>query len=427
MENDYYKYNRLIGDNNMKLNFYYDESVPTYKKYQELLFKMKQLSVEFYSLDNMFFSKYNYHSIKKYEKDKLEIIDKMFKEIISYFPNLSNDLCAIYLNGSFARGNITAGSDIDLTFYFKKNEASKYQPTIYLIRYAISNMLNVNMVHVHSFTKNFTTEFRKKNNLIIKDLELITKIYWTIEKETIIITYPINQMIAEREICEITSIKDIESLEKLYNKQISKLHPKEWIYTHKCIHITNKFFNIEKIIEKLDKLYTNKDIKTALTNIKKEIQALIVLTKNYYLTLNKSKTIELNKFNMIGKRKVTMLVHAFATYLRWYYISKNLGNIPKTLNLDILFNYKTNEFEKEIIDNIEKSYCYFRYIISRIEIWAKKYDHHYEHRSKEIIKKSILNKEYNNLWKADYLPIEEQTKAFNKLIKNIIFALDKLL
>lgn len=210
----------------MKLQFYYDKENPSYEPYQKLIEKTRKMSDDFYSLDDVFYSKSNYDLIKKYEKHKMIIIDKMFKEINSYFPHLKTEACAIYLNGSYARGNITAGSDVDLTFYFGKKDASKYQSTIYLIRYAIATMLKVNVVHVHSF----------------------------------------------------------------------------------------------------------------------------------------------------------------ATYLRWYYIDNNLENVPITLNLDELFNYKYSIVNNRIID---KSYCYFRFIISRIEIWAKKYNHHFEHRSNETIEKKI--------------------------------------
>lgn len=407
----------------MELKFYYKEKYPEYEMYKELINKMEKMSDNFYSLDKVFYSKYNYSLMKKYQNSKIAVINEMFKEIISYFPNLNNNACAIYLNGSYARGNITSGSDIDLTFYFKKKDISKYQTTIYLIRYAISVMLRVNIVHVHSFTKNFITEYRKDNNLVIKDPELETKIFWTSTNNCLDISYPKNQMIAEREICEISSLKDFKSLTTLYKNQLKKLHPKEWIYTHECIHITDNSFSADKLIKKLDTMYNKKERIGALNNIRREIQELIEITENYYDELKKSDKIELASYNMIGKRKVTMLVHSFATYLRWYYIDSNLKNIPTTLNLDILFNYETSLIDKKAIDRINKSYYYFRYVISKVEIWAKKYDHHYEHRSDEIIKKNIMISEYKKLWKVDCDPIKKQIKSYSRLMTNIKHAL----
>ena len=150
---------------------------------------------------------------------------------------------------------------------------------------------------------------------------------------------------------------------------------------------------------------------------------MIEITENYYDELKKSDKIELASYNMIGKRKVTMLVHSFATYLRWYYIDSNLKNIPTTLNLDILFNYETSLIDKKAIDRINKSYYYFRYVISKVEIWAKKYDHHYEHRSDEIIKKNIMISEYKKLWKVDCDPIKKQIKSYSRLMTNIKYVL----
>ena len=410
----------------MRLKFNYNESKPTYNEYNKLIVKMRKMTNQFYSLDCLFYSPYNYDKMKHYEKKKIEIINQMFKIIIAYFPSLSNTPCAIYLNGSYARGNITSGSDIDLTFYFNEKDISKYQPTIYLIRYAIANMLNINIVHVHSFTKNFITEYRKENNLIIKDPTLETKIIWKNTNNCLEIKYPKNQMIAEREFCEINSIKNFELLKKLYENQLKNLHPKEWIYTHKYIHITDKNFDIDYLIKVLDNNYNNCQKNIALSNIKEEINDLIKITNNYYNSLNKTDVIELANFNMIGKRKVSMLVHAFATYLRWYYISNNLSNIPITLNLDDLFNYKTNLVDKKQINAISNSYCYFRYLISKIEIWAKKYNHHFEHRSKEIIYKSKLTSEYKEIWNSNYSPINEQVKAYRNLISNIEYMLEQI-
>ncbi len=410
----------------MKLQFYYDKENPSYETYQKLIEKMRKMSDDFYSLDDVFYSKYNYDLIKNYEKHKMIIINKMFKEIISYFPNLKTEACAIYLNGSYARGNITAGSDVDLTFYFDKKDVSKYQSTIYLIRYAIATMLKVNVVHVHSFTKNFITEYRKMNNLIISDVELKTKIIWLSTNEHFNISYPKNQMIAEREVCEISSIKDLDSLKKIYNKQLEKLHPKEWIYTHKPIYITNNSFSIDKIINTLDATYNKEQRAKSLINIKKEIYCLIENIDKYYNELKISDTINLANYNMIGKRKVCMMVHSFVTYLRWYYIDNNLENVPTTLNLDELFNYKYSIVNNTIIDNVNKSYCYFRFLISRVEIWAKKYNHHFEHRSNEIIEKKEIITEYKNLWHNDYCPIDEQVDSYNNLVYSIKYALKVL-
>ena len=403
----------------MRLRLYYKELVPTYESYQELLIKMKEMSKESELLDKIFRQDFNYKLMKQYEKKKLNLIQKMFKEILTYFPKLNDVSCAIYLSGSYARRSITSGSDMDLTFYFSKNDVYKYQSTIYLIRYAISIMFNVNVVHIHSFTKNFTTEYRKKNNLSIFDQELKTKIIWTLSNKHYDINYPKNQMIPEREICEISSVKNIDSLTEIYLKQINRFHPKEWIYTHECIHITDNSFSIEKIIKKLDSLYGSEERKLALNNIKREIYDLLKITREYYNQLEFYNEIDLASYNMLGKRKVTALVHSFATYLRWLYIDKGLDNIPLTLNLNVLFNYKNSLVNKKKIDNIKKSYCYFRYLISKIEILTKNNNHHFEHRSLEKIKKDVLNKEYRELWGEKYDPIHEQVKVFKRISKSI--------
>lgn len=151
----------------------------------------------------------------------------MFKKIIKNFPKLNDVPCAIYLNGSYARKSITANSDLDLTFFFNENNICNYQSLIYLIRNAIATMFDVNVVHVHSFTKNFTTEYRKANNLVVTDQHLETKITWKKTGDIYNINYPENQMMPEREICEITSIKDIKSLKNLFENKIKKYEPKE--------------------------------------------------------------------------------------------------------------------------------------------------------------------------------------------------------
>ena len=117
----------------------------------------------------------------------------MFKEIISCFSILNKISCAIYLNGSFARRSITTNSDVDLTFYFNKKDINRYQPLILLFRNAIATMLNVSTMHVHSFTKNFTTEYRKKNNLVIPDQDFSVEITWPTNKKYVI-EYPYKEL-----------------------------------------------------------------------------------------------------------------------------------------------------------------------------------------------------------------------------------------
>lgn len=413
----------------MKFNFYYEEKIPRYEDYRQLLMKMNKLSKEFYSLDKILRLDYNHSLMQKYKKEKKKIVDQMLKEILSCFNNLYDIPCSIYLNGSYARGNVTAGSDIDLTFFFNKKDVPKYQSLVYLIRLAIATMFNVNIVHVHSFTKNFVTEYRIKNKLVVHDQELETRVTWTKTNQYHDIFYPKNQMIAEREICEISSIKDIESLSMVYENQIKKLHPKEWIYTHECILITDTDYSIEKLVEKLDQNYSKKNMNIVLNNIKDEIKELLTITLKYHEKLDKCSKVEMAEYNMIGKRKVCMLVHAFATYLRWYLLFHDSNDIPLYLDLDYLFNYNNNLIDNSTINrigDINKDYDYFRFLISRIEVWSRNYNHNYEHRSKEIIYKKDLNNEYSELWKNKYSPIDEQIKTYKKIANNIEYVLEKI-
>lgn len=179
------------------------------------------------------------------------------------------------------------------------------------------------------------------------------------------------------------------------------------------------------MIKKLDTQYSNKEIKIVLSNTRKEIEKLLNEITEYYNNLNECNEIELSKFNMIGKRKVMMLVYCFAVYLRWFYIYNNLKNVPKMLNLELLFNYENNLIKQKNIESLKQSYNYFRFLISRIEIWTRKYNHHFEHRSTEIVTKEKLNKEYKQLWKNKYSPLEEQINTFEKISKNIIDILNE--
>lgn len=402
----------------MKLKLFYNGTSPSLQEYNVLLRKMKQMSMDYFYLDKMLNSDYSIDLMITYENKKRELILKMFKEILSCFSILNSIPCAIYLNGSFARRSLTSGSDVDLTFYFNEEDISKYQSLIYLVRNAIANMLNVSTMHVHSFTKNFTTEFRKMNNLVVTDQSLTTEIIWP-SNEKYVIEYPINQMAAEREICEISSIKNIKSLEELYVNQLKKIHPKEWVYTHELIFCSDKSFSIENLIIKLDLMYSKVEIKKVLLNIKEELDLLLKEIIDYYTKLETEKQIDLASFNMIGKRKVAMMFYSFMTYIRWYYIYNGKTNVPVTLDLVSFFNYKSDLIDSKVLNDINKDYYYFRFLISRIEIWVKKYNHHFEHRSMEVIDKDVLCKEYSELWKTKYSPIDEQKRIVMQLNNKI--------
>lgn len=304
----------------MYFKFVYNENEPKFDSYINLLKVLENKSKEFYELDKIFYDLYNYEKLVEYEKLKKEKVLEMFKIIIDSFPILNKIPCAIYMNGSYARNSITARSDLDLTFFFRKNDIDKYKTLVYLIRYAISKMFNVNIVHVHSFTKNFTTKYRKENNLIEYDENLETDIIWNNTNDILRIDYPKGQMITEREICEITSIKCIYELLDLIKKKTNDNISKEWMYTYECIHIMDKSFDLDEEIKQLDKFYKKDKIKKILMNIGNEIYSLSKELKIYFDELYVSNKIYLGTFNMCGKRKVTLLINTFVTYLRWYYI-----------------------------------------------------------------------------------------------------------
>lgn len=408
----------------MYLKFLYNELEPSYKNYINLLKKMDILSNNFFKLDDIFNGEYNYDRLIEYENKKKKMVLDMFKIIIDYFPILNKIPCAIYLNGSYARNSITAYSDLDLTFYFEKNDVFKYQTLIYLIRYAISRMFRVNIVHVHSFTKNFTTKYRKENNLVKKDEHLETDIVWTTDLSKLKICYPDNQMILEREICEITSIKCITDLFNLIERRLNEDNPKEWMYTHECIHITNNSFNIENKIKKLDISYDKDKIELFLINLKNEILDLSNNIKLYFDKLKNSNYIMLSDFNMIGKRRVSLLINTFATYFRWFNIYNN--NLDLSCGLDIykVLNYDSNLLDNFYLNEVKNNYYYYKYLLSRIEIWANKCNYSFEHRSNDIVSMENYINEYYLLWKNDYNPLEEQINVFNMINDNIIILMN---
>lgn len=402
--------------NNMYWEFFYNELEPDYNSYIKLLKKLENKSKKFYELDSFFYEPYNYQKLINYEKRKKKMVLEMFKMIIDNFSILNKVPCAIYLNGSYARNSITARSDLDLTFYFKKSDIEKYKTLVYLIRYAISKMFNVNIVHVHSFTKNFITKYRKENNLVEWDQNLDTDIIWTSSFKKLKIDYPKNQMVTEREICEINSIKCIDDLFNLIDKRLNDYIPKEWMYTYECVYINNNDFDIDCKIKLLDISYDNKSIEKFLGNIENEIFNLSNEIKLYFDELNISDYIELSKFNMYGKRKVSLLVNTFVIYLKWYYIYNNNYNFVGNLDINELLNY-SSDFP---LDKIKEYYYYYKYLLSRIEIWSVKFNHHFEHRSNEVINKEEFENEYRSIWKNDYNEIGEQTITFKKLNTEII-------
>ena len=406
----------------MYWKFIYNEIEPSYNSYIKLLKILENKSEEFYKLDDIFYNSYNYQKLLEYEKQKKQKVLEMFKIIIDNFSILNKIPCAIYINGSYARNSITAYSDLDLTFYFEKNDIDKYKTLVYLIRYAISKMFNVNIVHVHSFTKNFTSKYRKENNLIEYDENLETDIIWNATDDKLKINYPENQMITEREICEITSIKCIDDLLNLIKKRLDENIPKEWMYTYECIYMTDNSFDINNKIKNLDKFYDIEIIKKFLINIKNEIFSLSDELKLYFDELKFSNNIKLGDFNMYGKRKVTLLINTFATYLKWYYIYNNNYEFIGSLNIEKILNY--SNFLN--INKIKDNYYYYKYLLSRIEIWSVKFNHHFEHKSKEIINKKIIKKEYSDIWKNYYNEIEEQINTFAIMNNEIIILLNSI-
>lgn len=104
----------------MYWKFVYNEIYPSYNSYIQLLKILENKSKEFYELDKIFYDSYNCEKLIEYENEKKKKVLEMFEIIIEKFSILNRIPCAIYVSGSYARNSITAYSDLDLTFYFKK-------------------------------------------------------------------------------------------------------------------------------------------------------------------------------------------------------------------------------------------------------------------------------------------------------------------
>ena len=194
------------------------------------------------------------------------------------------------------------------------------------------------------------------------------------------------------------------------------------MYTYECIHMTNDSFDIDSKIKNLDKSYNSQIIKKFLINIKKEILSLSNELKLYFDELKLSNEIKLGDFNMNGKRRVTLLINTFATYLKWYYTYNNNYDFIGSLDVEKILDYNS-VFN---IDKIKENYYYYKYLLSRIEIWAVKFNHHFEHRSKETVTKKIIKKEYHDMWENYYNEIEEQINTFNDMNNEIINLLNSI-
>ena len=79
------------------MKFNYKEDLPTLEEYNKLLRKLKKISKEYFSLDEMINSYYTNDLMIKYEIEKRKIINKMFKEIISCFSILNKISCALLI------------------------------------------------------------------------------------------------------------------------------------------------------------------------------------------------------------------------------------------------------------------------------------------------------------------------------------------
>ena len=406
----------------MKMQYYID-STPSLQEYRELLVKMESLSLEYRAVNEILRQKYTPDLLISFEKAKREIIDCMMQSVLLVFPELKRIPCAIYLNGSYARGSITAGSDLDILFLLDRENVDSYQGQIYLIRNAIAKVFGVSVVHIHSFMKNFTTESRKSNGNCILDQELTAVVTWKNTGETFCVNYPSNQSMAEREMCEYLSVKDWDSFCETMKTKMNTTTA-EWMYSFRRIYHNKDKFDAEAYIRQMEQR-GNEYIMNHLFRSNRQLLAEVHDIMRYMNELEMNQIINLADFCSYGKRRVLSAVHnLLAQYRRGQRCVSREVNLDGSLVIRRYIQALTRDrCVGKLIAYIGEKYNLYRYLISRHEIALSTYNHHFEHRSKESIEKAALSQEYCICWGTGNDDLSQLIRTAKEILRYVEFVL----
>ena len=388
---------------------------PSYSQFCELMSKMDLYAERLKNVNVLLEENYSHKLMLQYDSEKCLVVAEALEAILQYFPQFRLIPCAIYLNGSYARRSLTVGSDLDITFLIDEDFLQQTQGTILQVRMAIARVFNMNVVHIHSFSKNFINEFMKKAS--IKNIsDGVAYLAWPYESKIYDILPGEEDDMTKREICEYLSTRSWTSF---CNTMQSKMNMKcdEWMYSFEQVFRSVDCYDVEDFVRCQEKylLKTKTYLLQALDNLsetEKMLESITQVVKGF----DKADFIPLASFSLNLKKRIRTVISRLL--IAYHRLEMSKGNDMGLLNIERYFEYSqknSNEPLRSLFLELSSAFNRYRYIISRIEIAIQEKGLRVANRSIGGITRKNFVEEYNIRWKTEGDVFENLFECFYEL------------
>lgn len=367
------------------ITFNYDESIISYKDYIKMIDECtkwynSKISKIISDYENLVNNKNFNESLDISNKHK-NIVIKLIKKILKYYPIINDIKFGLFISNSFARGTNLIDSDVDLNFVYEKESEDIGLQIEEQISYAITKIVGKYRDFVHD---SITHKMRllPKEIEYIENEELIFIAKWNKKK----IKYPITSGNEKLMLNYCYGKRDINSYIKYISSYIEEDTINEWVYYQKIIfgekyvskifdelikkekaiiNLPNYNHTFNKMLDKLKIDFTNelrefekmdfndmKIFKKYFKNITyNKIFTVITLSKKVSLinnnTFNYSDIYYLYKNNLISKRYQKEIINYFGNIMSFNYICDLQGIEFRTRYSNILTSTFKNFYKRK--------------------------------------------------------------------------------
>lgn len=327
-----------------------------YKKMINSINKLKKIYkdeiLKLYNIERINSKEFDFLKQRKFIVKQKQTLLNIINDVLDIYSEELNNLSAIFLSGSFARGTNKMSSDIDLHFFYNNDNYNYIYEEI--ICYIISRIVNKSR---DCIDPTFILNIDSENKTMITNKMDQNKLTIVLKYKNKKIKYSYKYGKKRRFYLQYTNTRNINKLFNYLNNEMIK-HNNEWCHCFEIIKGKTLFYKLyDKMYIKEQNIindnYINKKINILKEKLKinkeKEINNSISQYKNYY----QSKTFE--------------WLYEYISIIRFILIKEN--NVIKYLNLLEIYdkveeNSKINKtiFIKiyKYMWNLEKLsiYCY---------------------------------------------------------------------
>lgn len=354
----------------------------------------------------------------RYDKDKyIELIKKhknivlsLIKEVINFFPQLSNVPHVVFIHGSFAKTLNRINSDIDLNILYPNNFKNELLPIEEIISiilqkvvgYSGRDKIHTMMLYTYNDLNDSLVESTEECTISFPNKQ-IYKYYCRPNYDEIM--YKIKN-----------SSRDYNDFLNYIRNNITTGGCEEWCYSYEQLITNCDGYNIYDALNSIDE--DNVDI-TNYINYNKLIEKLKKKIDEYSFDINKADTISDVNYNL--KVKNLGSIYKTLSLIRRYLF---INGIPVN-GLDFFEIFDNQEFIKlfssEELEIVKTNIFRYLWQLSRLENLFISSNINFSSKNYDSFDTELVCQLYNDLYNEDLICVQnESTDNLHKSLKKVL-------